>query len=320
MLKMFVRLMCGAAMVASAAAAYAQSYPTRPIRLIVPAPAGVSPDVVARLVAEPLGKALGQQVVVDNRPGASGMIGAQVAAQADPDGYTILFGWTALMAMNPHLYPNARVNPHADFRPVAYLVNSPFVLTASPHTAFNTISELITHAKSRPGAVNYASQGPASHSRIATELISERLGIKVTHIPYINSPTTELVSGEVHLYLDPVATATPLVTSGKVKALAVTSARRATQLPNVPTMSETIPGFSTVSTLGIYAPKKTSDAIVSQLSREIVKVVREPALQKRLSDLGYEFVGAPVDEFAVKVQEDYNLWGTVIRNIGIKLD
>jgi tripartite-type tricarboxylate transporter receptor subunit TctC len=318
--KLIFKVLAVGSLLIADAGAQAQGFPSHPIRLVVPAPAGVSPDVVARIIGEPLGRALGQPVLVENRPGASGMIGAQAAAQAEGDGYTLLFGWTAMMAMNPHLYSNARVNTHTDFRPVAHLVNSPFVLTASPLSTFNNVNELVAQAKAKPGSINYASQGPASHSRIATELISQRMGVTLNHISYTNSPLTELISGQVQLYLDPLGTAAPLVTAGKVKALAVSSAMRTSQLPNVPTLSETLPGFSTVSTLGIYAPKKTPDAVVNQLSRELVKIMKDPAIRKRLADMGYEPVGGSAEEFAPKVQEDYNLWGGVIRAIGVKLD
>jgi len=304
----------------SATPGHAQTFPSKPIRIVVPTGPGVSPDIVSRVIGEHLSKAVGQPVVIDNRPGASGMIGAEAVATAAPDGYTVLFGYSGLMAMNPHLYGTARFDPLNQFAAVTHVLNTPFVLTATSSAPYSTLTELAAYAKSRPGEVVYGSAGVGSHSRIATELIATQLGIKMTHVPYQTAPGPDLISGRVQIYLDPVVTAAPLVNAGKVKALAVASATRVPQLPNVPTIAETLPGFASWSMIGFYVPKRTPEPIIATLATEINKVLGLPAVRQRFAEMGYEIVGTTPQEFERQWQEDYKLWGRAIKDAGIKLE
>ena len=298
----------------------AQSYPSRPIKIIVPAGPGVSPDIVSRLVADQLAKRLGQPVVVDNRPGASGLIGAKAAAESAPDGYTLFFGFTGLMSMYPHLYPKSDFRPLNEFAPVSHILNTIFVVTAAPDAPFNSLAELAAFAKNKPGEVNFGSAGPASHSRVATELIAAKLGIKLTHVSYKSDPGVDVMAGRVQLYLDPLVTAAPLVKAGKVKALAVTSSERASLLPDVPTISESIPGFSSYAIIGFYAPKSTPVALLDRLAKEISEIVKTPEVRKQFEDLGYAVVGTDRAEFDNTAKNDYDFWGKVIKDAGITLE
>ncbi len=303
------------------APSYAQDFPSRPIKIVVPTGPGVSPDIVSRVIGEHLSKALGQPVVVDNRPGASGLIGAEAAAKSPPDGYTLFFGYTAIMAMYPHLHTKSKFQPLEQFQPVTHLLNTIFVVTAANTAPFNTLKELADYAKAKPGEVSYGSAGAASHSRVATELLAARLGdIKMTHVPYPTQPGADLISGRVQLYLDPIVTAAPLIKDKKVKALAITSEKRASQLPDVPALSETFPGFSSYAVIGFYAPKGTPQPIVDRLAAEITKIVRMPEVRQRFIDMGYEVVGSTREEFEKRATEDYQFWGKVISDAKLAVD
>lgn len=302
-------------------AAQSQTFPTKPLRIVVPTGPGVSPDIVSRVFGEHLAKALGQPVVIDNRPGASGMIGADAVAASPADGHTILFGYTGLMAMNPHLYGVSRFDARANFRAVAHVLNTPFVLTATQSAPYGTLAELAAYAKAHPGTVVYGSAGPGSHSRVATELISMRLGgLNMVHVPYPTAPGPDLLSGRVQLYLDPAATAVPLVQTGKVKALAVATAERLPQLPGVPAIAETLPGFSSSSLVGFYVPRKTPDSVENLLAAEMNKVLKTPAVTQKFLEMGYELVGSTPQEFEQRWQDDYLQWGKVIKEAGIRLE
>ncbi|MET0540528.1 MAG: tripartite tricarboxylate transporter substrate binding protein [Variovorax sp.] len=306
---------------ALAAAAPAQTrYPDKPLRIIVPYPAGISPDVVARILGDKLAQSWGQPVVVDNRPGASGMIGAELAAKSPADGYTMLIAVSAVMSMNPHLYSKMTYDPIKDFKPVTHVLNVPFVLTASMNTPYNTIPELVDAAKKEPGKINYATLGAGSHSHVAMEWFMNATQTRMTHVPYKGSPLTDLVSGAVSLYLDPVVTAQPQVAGQKIKALGVSSGKRSPLMPNVPAISETVPGFETYAFQGIYVPADTPDDIVAKLSAELVRIVRLPDVQKKLTDFGYIPVAGSSADLAKLTRDDYALWGKIIRDNNIRLD
>lgn len=305
---------------AAASAQGAANYPNKPIRIVVPYAAGISPDVVARILADKLTQSWGQPVIIDNKPGASGIIGAEAAAKSPADGYTLLMSVTAIMSMNPHIYSKLSYNPLKDFKPVSHILNVPFVVVAAPNAPFANIADLIKAAKKEPGKIDFATLGAGSHSHVAMEWLMNQTGAKLTHVPYKSSPATDLMGGLVSVYFDPIVTAIPLVTTGKVKALAVSTLKRSPALPNVPAISETIPGFDTYAFQGIYVPAGTPDAIVNKLNAELMKIVRMPDVQKKLTDFGYLPVGSTVGEFDRLVQEDHARYGKVIRDNGIRLD
>lgn len=303
-----------------ALAAPADDFPNKPVRIIVPFAAGISPDIVARLIGDKLGQIWKQPVLIENKPGAAGAIGAEAAAGSLPDGYTLFLSVTSVMAINSHVYTKLRYNSITDFMPVSHLLTVPYVLTASPLAPFNNLKELVAYAKQKPEQVNYASLGPGSQSHVAVEVWQKKLGIQFTHIPYKTSPLSDLIAGNVMLYMDPSTTAIPLVQEKKVKAIAVSSAQRISQLPNVPSVNEYQPGLDTTAWQGIFVPKGTPQPIVDKLSAQIVRVVAMPDVQKRMIELGLQPSGTPPAKLASSLNADYAYWGRVIRELGVKLD
>lgn len=303
-----------------ALAAPADDFPNKPVRIIVPFAAGISPDIVARLIGDKLGQIWKQPVVIENKPGAAGLIGAEAAATSAPDGYSLFLSVTSVMAINPHVYSKLRYNSITDFIPVSHLLTVPYVLTAPLTAPFNNLKELVEHAKHKPGEVNYASLGIGSQLHVAMEVWQKKLGIQLTHIPYKASPLSDLIAGNVLLYMDPSTTAIPLVQEKKVKAIAVSSAQRIPQLPGVPSVNEYQPGMDTTAWQGIFVPKGTPQPIVDKLSAEIVRVVAMPDVQKRMIELGLQPSGTAPAKLASSLNADYAYWGRVIRDLGVKLD
>jgi len=298
----------------------AASYPSKPIRIIVPFAAGISPDVVARILADKLSQSWHQPVLVDNRPGASGIIGAEAAAKSPGDGYTLLMSVTAIMSMNPHLYPKLNYEPERDFKPVTHVLNVPFVVIGTPAGPNGSMAQLLETARKQPGKIDYASLGAGSHSHVAMEWLLNLAGAKMNHVPYKASPTSDIIGGLVSVYLDPIVTAMPLVKADRVKGLAITSLKRSPVLPGVPAISETIPGFESYAYQGIFVPAATPDAIVTKLNKELVRIIRMPDVQKKLQDFGYTPIGSSVAEFEELVRKDYAQYGKVIRENNIRLD
>lgn len=306
---------------------WAQSagYPNRPIKMIVPFPAGVSPDVVARLVGDKLSQALGQPVVVENRPGAGGMIGAEAGTSAAADGYTLFYSVKAVHAIAPNVYQNSKFNPVRDFRAVSQLLLVPHVLTASPGTPYNNMKELVEFAKRNPGKINYASLGVGSQPHVAMEAWAQRLGIKLNHVPYKTNPSPDVMSGVVSLSIEASTTAIPLIKSGKVKGLAISGAERIANLPDVPTMTEfgatlDVNGQIGSSWHGIFAPKGTPDDVVAKLNTEIVKIVKLPEIQSRMRDLGLTPTGTSADAMTTVATSDNVFWAKLIKDFDIKVE
>ncbi len=296
-------------------------YPDRPLRIVVPFPAGVSPDVVARILGDKLSQAWGQPVVIDNRPGASGAIGAEVVAKSQGDGYTLLMAANAIMSMNPHIYPKLSYDPLKDFKPVTHILNVPFVLTAAGNTPFDNLRELVDEARKNPGKINYATLGAGSYSHVAMEWLMNRTQTKMHHVPYKGSPLNDMMGGSVALYLDPLVTAQPLVSARKVKALGVTSASRSPVMPDVPTFSELgYPGIEAHAFQGIYVPVGTPDQIVSKLNEELTRIIRLPDVQKKLLESGYIPVASTPAELAKLTRDDHAFWGKLIRQNNIRLE
>lgn len=307
--------------------AWAQSagYPNRPIKMIVPFAAGISPDVVARLIGDKLTQALGQPVIIDNRPGAGGMIGAEAAAASPADGYNLFFTVKSVMAIAPNVYPNVKYNPMRDFKGISQILLVPHILTAAPNTPYNTMKEFVDYAKRNPGKIDFASLGVGSQPHVAMEAWAARLGIKLNHVPYKTNPSPDVMSGVVSLSIEASTTAIPLIKAGKVKALAISGAERIPALPDLPTMTEfgaTLDPNGVIgnSWHGIFAPAGTPDDIVAKLNTEIVKIVKMPDVQARLRSLGLTPTGMPASTLTADVAGDYAYWSQLVRELGIKVE
>ena len=305
--------------------AQANGYPNRPIKMIVPFSAGLSPDVVARLIGDKLSQALGQPVVIDNRPGAGGMIGAEAALISPADGYNLLFSVKAVMAIAPNVYPNAKYNPVRDFKAVSQILIVPHILTAAPNTPYNSMKEMVEYAKRNPGRIDFASLGVGSQPHVALEAWASRLGIKLTHVPYKTNPSPDVMSGVISLSLEASTTAIPLIKAGKVKALGISGSERIASLPDLPTISEFGANLDPNGVIGnswhaVFAPAGTPDDIVVKLNTEIVKIVKMPDVQARLRSLGLTPTGTTAALLATDAASDFAYWGQLVRELGIKVE
>lgn len=307
--------------------AWAQSggYPNRPLKMIVPFAAGISPDVVARLIGDKLAQALGQPVIIDNRPGAGGMIGAEAAAVSPADGYNLFFSVKAVSAIAPNVYANPKYNPLRDFKAVSQILIVPHILTAAPNVPYNTVKEMVDYAKRNPGKIDFASLGVGSQPHVALEAWASRLGIKLNHVPYKTNPSPDVMSGVVSLSVEASTTAIPLIKAGKVKALAISGTERIASLPDVPTMSEYAANLDPNGVIGnswhgIFVPTGTPDDIVVRLNTEIVKIVKMPDVQTRLRSLGLTPTGTTAATLNSAVASDYAYWGQLVKELGIKVE
>ncbi|HEY4066372.1 MAG TPA: tripartite tricarboxylate transporter substrate-binding protein, partial [Burkholderiaceae bacterium] len=257
-----------------AGAAGAQGYPAKPIRVIVPSSPGGSPDILARMIAAPLGDELGQPLVVETMSGAGGIIGTEKVAKSAPDGYTLLYGFNQVATMNPPLYKKLPYQPERDLAPIGLTLNLSYMWIANNDFAPKTIAELVALNRSKPGSVNYASTGPGSAAHLGGVLLERMSGTQMSHVPYRGNTNSDLLGGVVQLKLDPVAASIGLVKSGSVKVLAVSSPKRLAILPDVPTVAETLPGYEMTGWQGLWAPVGTPAAIIQRVNAAMVKVVR----------------------------------------------
>jgi tripartite-type tricarboxylate transporter receptor subunit TctC len=303
----------------SSRAANEAGFPNKPIRIVVPFAAGISPDIIARLLGEKISRSTSQPVLVDNRPGAAGVIGAEAAATSAPDGYTIFLTATSVMAINPHVYARLKYNPLVDFMPVSHVLTVPYVLSAAPNAPFGSMRELVAYAKRHPGEVTYASLGVGSQPHVAMELWQKQLGISLNHVSYKSSPANDLMGGFVSLYLDASTVAIPLVRGQKVKAIAVSSAQRIESLPEVPAAAEYDKRLVTTAWQGFFAPKGTPADVVQKLATEISRAVATPDVQARMRDLGLVPTGTGPAELANALAQDHALWGNIVRDLGIRV-
>jgi tripartite-type tricarboxylate transporter receptor subunit TctC len=313
-----------AACIALPSAAMAQAkFPNRPITLVVPTPPGGSTDFTARLIAEPLSRALGQPVVVDNRAGASGNIGNALVARAKPDGYTLLVSYSGYQVGNPHLFKKSGWDPIKDFAPVAMLTRAPQVVAASMNVPANSLGELIAYAKANPGKVNYASSGNGSIQHIAGELFKQLTGTFITHIPYRGSgpAVTDLLGGQVELHITTPASVVNHIKAGKLKALAVTSAERLPALPQVPTATEAgLKGFTLDSWFALYAPAGTPPEVVQQLNAEVAKILAQPDVKRKAEEAGTTVETMTPTQLGDYTRKELETWGRVIQNARITAD
>jgi tripartite-type tricarboxylate transporter receptor subunit TctC len=304
-------------------AASAQSgYPAKPIRLIVPYPPGGSTDIAARVVGEQISQSLGQRFVVDNRPGAGGNIGMQLAATSDPDGYTVVVGTTA-HAINMTLFKDLSYDTVKDFEPIALLTEVPLMLVVNPSVKAQTVKELIALAKEEPGSLDVASSGNGQSTHLAAELFNAMAGVRMTHVPYKGSAPaiTDVVAGHVQLMFDTVMSALPHVQAGKLRALAVTSAKRAPVVPDVPTIAEAaLPGYEAIAWNGLFAPKDTPRAIIDQLNAETVKTVQSDKVKEQFASMGATARPTTPDEFASYVRNEVTKWAKVVNESGARIE
>jgi tripartite-type tricarboxylate transporter receptor subunit TctC len=318
----FLHLAAGAAALpALSRVAKAQAYPSRPVRLIVPfGPAGAT-DITARLIAQWLSERLGQQFVIENRPGAGGNVGTEAVVRAAPDGYTLgLFG--ASSAINATLYDKLNFNFVRDIAPIAPIVRFPYIMVVNPSVPPKTLPEFIAYAKANPGKINMASVGIGSTTHVNGELFKVMTGTNMVHVPYRSAAAvmTDLLSGQVQLYFGTTASSLEYVIAGKLRALAVTIERRLDALPDIPTVGEFVPGYEASQWYGIGAPKNTPAEIVDRLNKEINAALADPKIKARLADLGgTPLVGSPAD-FGKLIAEETEKWGNVIRALNIKAD
>jgi tripartite-type tricarboxylate transporter receptor subunit TctC len=302
--------------------AAAQSYPTHAIRLIVAYPAGTGIDVAARIVADALASELGQPIVVDNRPGASGNLAAEIVAKGDHDGYTLLFTNNA-HTINASLYSHLNYDPDRDFIPVSLAGTSAEMLVANSDLPVSTVADAIALARAKPGQLNLASAGNGSPSHLSGALFKQMAGIDLVHVPYKGAPPAlaDLVAGRVHFYVSGLPPVLPLIAAGRVKPIAVTTTSRSPAAPNVPTLAESgLPGYEVVLWYGLLAPTGVPDAVVARLNRAVVKVLATPQVKERFVAQGVDPTSSSIAEFRELTRTEATRWKTLIESTGIKPD
>jgi tripartite-type tricarboxylate transporter receptor subunit TctC len=318
--RQFLHLAAGAvALPVLSRAALAQAYPARPINMVVTFSAGSAPDIIARLVGQWLSDRLGQPFVVENKPGFGGNIATEYVVRAAPDGYTLLMP-VSTNAVNATLYPNLSFNFIRDIEPVAGIANAPFVVVVPPSFPAKTIPEFIAYAKANPGKINMASAGNGSSPHVFGELFKTMAGVDLVHVPYRTSSVADLLAGQVQMSFYPIAQSLELIRNGKLRALAVTPARRIPALPEVPALAEFLPGYEAVGWYGLGVPRKTPDVIVNKLSEAMNAVLADPKSKTRLADLGVEPMPLTPKEFAKFIGDETEKWAKVIKSAGIKPD
>jgi tripartite-type tricarboxylate transporter receptor subunit TctC len=308
------------ALLSSAAAA--QSYPAKPVRVVVSFPPGAGVDIVARTVMPKLADALGQQFVIDNRAGASGNLGSEVAAHAPPDGYTLLFT-PASVASSQALYTRLNYNLVRDLEPISMVAAAPFVLVVHPSLPVKTVKELIAMAKAKPGQLLYASTGNGGSPHLATEMFRQQAKIDITHIPYKGTPpaVTDLIAGQVSMMFANTLSVLPYVNSGRLRALAISSAKRSAAAPAIPTIAENgMPGFDSVTWFGVLAPTGTPRDIINKLSGELRRIVQTKAMTEQLLAQGADPIGSTAEEFGARIKSDIAKWTVIIKTAGIKAE
>jgi len=299
--------------------ARAQAYPTRPVHLIVMFPAGSAPDIIARLAGQWLSDRLGQQFIIENRPGFGGNIATEFVVRSEPDGYTLLAP-VSTNAVNATLYPNLTFNFIRDIAPVGGIANAPFIVVVSPSFPAKTLPEFIAYAKANPGKINMASGGTGSSPHIFGELFQIMTGTALVHVPYRSAYMPDLLTGQVEVVFSPIPQALDLIRNGKLRALATTTAKRLDALPDVPTVGEFVPGYQASGWYGLGAPRNTPGDIVNTLSEAMIAALKDPTLQMRLADLGVEPMPLSPAEFKGFVAAETDKWAKVIKTAGIRLD
>ena len=318
---MVIRGFIGSCLLVIGAVAIAQTYPTRPVRLIVGFPPGGAADILGRIAAQQLTERLGQQFVVDNRGGAGGLVATEISAKAAPDGYTLLF--TSIPhVINPHLYKKVQYDAVKDFAPVVQFVTVPLMMAANPSLPAKTVKDLIAYVKSQPGKINYASGGSGASSHLAMELFKSMAGIDINHIPYKGTGPliTDLIGGQVGLTIASAVPLSPQVRAGKLRGMAVTGPKRSPSFPDLPAIAETVPGYEVVNWFGVLAPAGTSAAIVTRVNAELNAALGVSSIKEILRAQGADAVGGSADQFARIIRADFPKWARVVRESGARVD
>ena len=298
------------------------AYPSRPIKVVVGFPPGQATDVIARLMATRFAEALGQPVVVDNRPGKGGSLGAELVAKSAPDGYTLLVSATAPLATNVNLYPSVGYNPATDFAPVSLMAWLPFVLIVNPALPANNLAELIAYAKARPGALSYASSGNGTTAHLTMEMLKRSAGLDILHVPYKGgvAALSDVMAGQLQMGWDTALFVLPHVKAGRVRAIATASPTRSPLMPDIPAAAETVPGFSSGAWLGLVAPAGTPREIVNRLNTELHKFMKTAEIADKLAGLGTEVLLSTPEEFQEHIKREMVKWGKAVKDSGTKLD
>jgi tripartite-type tricarboxylate transporter receptor subunit TctC len=303
-------------------AAGAQAWPNKPVRILIAFPPGGAIDIVARVMSPKLSESLGQPVLVENRPGAGGLVGTELAAKAAPDGYTVFFGTLGNLSVNPLLYPKLPFDIGRDFAPLTQVVSTTFMLYVNPSLPVKSVADLIAYAKARPGGINYSSSGNGGAPHLAGELFNSMTGVKMVHVPYKGSSqsVTDVMGGQVQLTFDSLALGLPYVKAGKLRAVATLGPKRIAQLPDVPAVNETLPGYEVTNWFGMVIPAATPKDIVTRLHAEILRVLRLPEVRDSLVAQGTEPVGSSPEEFGAFMKSEAVKWARVIREANIRAD
>ena len=320
--RLMAALGAAACLAAVPLAAHAQGYPNKPVRLVVPYPPGGPTDIVARVVAQKLSEQTGQQFIIDNRPGAGGNTGAELVARSAPDGYTLVVATTA-HAINPSLFKSLGYKLTKDFAPVSLLTSGPLVIVATPDLPASNVTELIALAKARPGGLNFASSGNGQSTHLAAELFASMAGVKMTHIPYKGSAPalTDVMGGQAQLMFDTMLSAMPQVKGGKLKALAVTSAKRSAAAPDLPTVAESgLPGYEAIAWNGLLAPAGTPPEVIARLSAELKKALALPEVKDKFEAQGFAATWNTPEAFGSFMNAEVQKWAQVVKVSGATLD
>ena len=305
------------------AAAMAQGYPNKPVRWVVPFPPGGSADIMGRMIGQDLAKTLGQQVVIENRAGASAIVGSEYVAKSPADGYTLLQANVSQMTIHPSLYPKLPYDPLKDFAPVTVLGVVTSVVVTTPALPVKSIQDLVALARKRPGLLNFTSSGAGASTHLTGELLKQRAGIAMTHISYKGSgpALTDVMAGFVEVMFENLPSALPFINAGKLKVLAVTGKDRSPVLKTVPTLAESgFPGFDMVSWQALVAPANTPQPVIDKLNAEVVRVLRTPEMKEKMIGLGTEVVANTPEQFAQYLREEMAKWSKIVKDAGIKLE
>jgi tripartite-type tricarboxylate transporter receptor subunit TctC len=303
--------------------AAAQAWPAKPIRIVVPFPPGGGTDIIARESAQKVAAATGWTFVIDNKPGAGGNLGVDAVAKSPADGYTLVLGQTSNLAINPTLYAKMPYDSQKDLAPIVLVANAPLVMVTAMTTPHKTLADAVSAARAKPGALNFASPGNGTVAHLTSELFQKAAGVKTQHVPYKGAAQamTDVISGTVDLYMSSVPTLLGQIKQGKLRPLAVTSANRVDDLPNVPTINESgYKGFDAVTWFGLLAPAGTPKDVVAKLNAEFNKALQQPDLRKKLGDEGADAAGGTPEQFAALIKDEIPRWGKVVKESGAKVD
>ena len=322
---MLIHRRAALALIASAlsAGAFAQAWPAKPIRIVVPFPPGGGTDIIARETSQRVAKATGWTFVIDNKPGAGGNLGVDSVAKSPADGYTIVLGQSSNLAINPTLYSKLPYDPQKDLAPIVLVANAPLVMVTGMNTPYKSLADVVTAAKAKPGQLNFASPGNGTVAHLTSELFQKAAGVKTQHVPYKGAAQalTDVISGTVDLYMSSVPTLLGQIKQGKLRPLAVSSAKRVDDLPGVPTINESgYRGFDAVTWFGLLAPAGTPKEVIVRLNTEFNKTLKDPELIKRLGDEGADAAGGTPEQFAALIRDEIPRWGKVVKDSGAKVD